>query len=468
MTVPDMSAATQALQHLLELNVPRLDTQAFSVSTMRPERVNITGRVLNVYCYHVTEDPHTKLRRREARGQAIASSPLSLVLHYIVTAHVETASGEFDALAEQRLLSFAMKTFHDYPVIEDGVFIGPDPIMDPDFRGRDNRFEVSMVQLNPLESLEFWANEQEITAKPSAYYEVRPVELEPDPPARIPGVVLSLGNFVFPLGTPQIAATEGQVAYALPADLGGGTASATVSPAKVGPVNPATPPDWNVLRLIGAALDKGDSQTLQISHPHWGLLFPDLQRIPVDMTQNAALGWSQSLADGAATITVGEQLDVPRPDGTFTTVDLYPGTYNVSWVARLAFEQTDGTTRFIDERSNTASFTVNPRITGFARDGGTGAVTLDFGGSWRLDRGRPPPVDPVAEPELDILLSVDGAGYTLWEAPNPGDPQPIGTFTVAASQLTYLPLAAANTAGAHSVRVVVNGADTQPFWIEIP
>jgi hypothetical protein len=96
----------------------------------------------------------------------------------------------------------------------------------------------------------------------------------------------------------------------------------------------------------------------------------------------------------------------------------------------------------------------------------TGAVTLDFGGPWRLDRGIPPPPDPVAEPELDILLSVDGTGYARWNGVPPV--QPAGTYTLAASQLTYLPLAAANATGLHTVRVLVNGADTQPFWIEIP
>ena len=466
MTVADLSAATEALQYLLELNVPRLAGGPVTVSTLRPERVG-SANALNLYCYHVTEDPHTKLRRRQSTGQAIASSPLSLVLHYIVTAHVDT-TGDFDALAEQRMLSHAMKTFHDYPVIEDGILIGTEPVMDPDFRGQNNRFEITMVQMNPLESLEFWANEDQFTAKPSAYYEVRPVEIEPEPPARVPGVVLTLGNFVFPLGTPQIAATEGELTFALPAELGGGMAPpVTVSPAKVGPVNPAPPPAWNILRLKGAALDKGQSQTLLISHPLWTRLFPDLPRIPVDMTQNASFNWSQTLADGEVTITVGEQLDVPRPDGTFTTVDVYPGAYTVSWAARLFFDQPDGP-RFIEERSNTAQFTVNPRIVGIARDGGTGAVTLDFGGIWRLNRGRPPIVDAAAEPELDILLAVDGTGYPLWEPDDPMDPQPPGTFTITVNQLVYLPLDAANQPGLHTIRVVVEGADTQPFWIEIP
>lgn len=464
MPVRDISAATQALQNLLDINVPRLSGNPVNVNTLPPEQVTSTTNALNLYCYHVNEDPHAKLRARQSQGQAVATSPFTLVLHYILTAHIGTNSA-FDALAEQRLLSHAMKTFHDFPVIEDGAVIGTDAILPLDLQGLNNRFEITMVQLSPLESLEFWANEDQTTAKPSAYYEVRPVELEPEPPTRVPGVVLTLGNFVFPLGTPQIAATQSVLHYTLPAELGGGTVPATVSPAKVGPLNPSPPPAWNVLRLRGTALDKGRSQTLLLSHRHWSILFPDLPRVPVDMATNEPLGWSQTLGDGHVDITVGEQLDIPRPDGTFTRVDLYPGTYAVSWAVQLAFEQTDGV-RLVDDRSNEATFTVNPRITGFARNGATGEVTLDFGGTWALDRGIPPPPDPVAEPELDILLSVDGTGYIRWDGTPPV--QPPGTFTIAAHELTYLPLAAADAPGLHTVRVIVNGADSQPFWIEIP
>ncbi|MEM9139534.1 MAG: DUF4255 domain-containing protein, partial [Pseudomonadota bacterium] len=350
MPVPDISATTQALSTLLELNVARLTDTSFTVETLRPERVTGASHILNLYCYHVTEDPHTKLRPRQSTGRPIATSPLSLVLHYILTAHIGTG-GTFDALAEQRLLSLAMKTFHDFPVVEDGLVIGTQAILPVDVQGRDNRFEISMVQMNPQESLEFWANEESTTAKPSAYYEVRPVEIDPEPPTRVPGVVLTLGNFVFPLGAPQIAVTEGTLDYALPADLGGGVASATVSPARVGPVNPAPPPAWNLLRLKGAALGKGQSQTLLLTNPLWGRLFPDLPRVPVDMAQNAALGWSQSIADGEVEITVGEELDVPRPDGSFTRVAMYPGTYTAIWSVDLLFDQPDGP-RILQERSN--------------------------------------------------------------------------------------------------------------------
>ncbi|MEM7525551.1 MAG: DUF4255 domain-containing protein [Pseudomonadota bacterium] len=466
MALEDIGGATQTLQRLLELNIPRIsDLPSVTVSTLPPERAPGGANVVNLYCYHVSEDPHTKLRRRQSGGRPVATSPLSLVLYYIVTAPMDTGSA-FDALAEQRMLSLAMKSFHDFPVLDDAALVGTDSVMPFPFRGRDNRFEITMVQMGAPESLEFWAHEDQTTARPSADYEVRPVEIEPDPPTRVPGVVLTLGNFVFPLGAPQIAATEGALTYAPPAELGGAPVETTVSPARVGPINPAPPQIWNILRLKGASLGKGRRQTLLLNLPLWSLLYPDLRSVPVDMAQNAPLDWSQTVADGVVEIAIGEEIDIPRPDGTFAREAMYPGQYLASWAVELAFQQPDGT-RTIEERSNQAAFSINPRITGFSRNVGTGEVTLDFGGVWRLNRGRPPPaiVDPIAEPELDILLSVDGVAYELLA---PADPAAPGAFSVAAHQLVYTPTPEADAPGAHPVRVVVNGADSQPFWVEIP
>ncbi len=461
MALTDLSQTTEALQRLLELNIngqidPGL-TPAATVSTLPPERAAGGANVLNLYCYHVHEDPNNKFRPQQSGGRAIATSPMALVLHYIVTAHT-IVNTQFDALGEQRLLGYAMKTFHDYPVIDDRTMVGADRVMPLGLQGKDNRFEITMVQMSATEALTFWANEHEITAKPSAYYEIRPVELAPDRPERLPGIVLSLGAFVVNINTPSIGATESDLTYSLPSTLGGGAVTSRTSPAKIGP------PPVNVLRLRGTALSKGQRQQLLLTNQHWSILFPDLPRVPVDIALNGPRGWSQTLVDDGVEITVGDELEIARPGGATAVVALYPGTYVASWLVTLLFDQPDGP-RFVDERSNDAAFAVNPRITGFVRDGGTGAVTLSFGGAWLMNRGRPPPADPVAEPELDILLAVDAVGYRLVGATDPAVPE---TFVIGPHEITYRPSPAANASGQHTVRVVVNGADTQPFWIEIP
>ena len=60
---------------------------------------------------------------------------------------------------------------------------------------------------------------------------------------------------------------------------------------------------------------------------------------------------------------------------------------------------------------------------------------------------------------------MDGIGYDLVTAFAAGG---LGDFTIAAHALTYRPLADANTSGLHTIRLIVEGADSQPFWLEIP
>jgi hypothetical protein len=474
--VTDLSLTTEALQRLLDLNINgRIDpglTPPSTVSTLPLERVAGGANVLNLYCYHISEDPHTKLRPRQGRGGAIATSPMSLVLHYIVTAH--TLSGTvFDALGEQRLLGHAMKTFHDFPVLDDGTLVGTNRVLPLSLQGADNRFEITMVQMTAPESLTFWANEDQVASKPAAYYEVRPVELAPEPPTRVPGIVLTLGAFVVNLDSPTIAATEGEVPYTLPAVLGGAPTVSRVSPAKVGPVPPPARPVTNLLRLKGAALSKGVRQHLDLTNRHWSLLIPELPRLRVDFATNAAAGWTVSIVNaGEVTITFGDDLSVTRPDGTTVVLPLYPGTYVASWEVEEVFDRPDGSVQVVGERSNDAAFTVCPVVTGTARNAGNGAVTLTFGGSWLVNRGYPVSADPIADPPLDLLVSVDGIAYRLRAPPDPPTPQPPlqpGEFEPdGAHTITYMPLAAADTSGLHTIRVVVDGADTQPLWLEIP
>lgn len=474
MALTDLSQTTEALQQLLVLNIngqidPGL-TPSATVNTLPPERVAGGANVLNLYCYHVNEDPHTKVRPRQGTGRAIATSPMSLVLHYILTAH--TLSGtDFDALGEQRLLGYAMKTFHDYPVIDDTTRVGIDLVLPLSLQGAANRFEITMVQMTAVEALNFWANEDQVAAKPSAYYEVRPVELAPERPTQVPGIVLSLGAFVVNLDNPTIAATEGEVPYTLPAALGAAMVTSRVSPAQVGPVPPPATPATNILRLKGAALSKGVRQHLNLTNLHWSILIPELPRLAVDLGANGPLGWSATVETDTVTLTVGETLSVTRADGSTVVLVLYPGTYVASWEVEETFEQPDGP-RFVGQRSNDAAFSVNPRITGIARNPATGVVTLTFGGSWNVNGGYPSAANPVTDPALDILLSVDGLSYRLPPPPEPPDPQPPlqpGEFEPTGQhEITYVPLPAADTAGLHAIRVVINGADGQPFWLEFP
>jgi hypothetical protein len=449
MPVTDISQVTATLKRLVELAITPMPT----VSTARPESVESASAAINIYCYHVSEDEHNRIRPRSGGG--IETSPLTLQMHYIVTALMPVTS-EFDTLTEQRLLGQAMKVLHDNPVIDDGTLIGPNRVLPEAIQGLGNHFEVSPVQTTPHESLDFWANQDRITAKPSAYYIVRPVEIVPERPRRVPGTVLSLGAFVAPKDLPSIGATESTLLYALPAALGGGQATLTASPAQVGP---ETADPTNIMRLKGNSLAKGTTQTLFLSNAGWALRYPGMQRIPVDLSLNPA--WDVDVSAESVVVTLGDDLVFTLPDGSNDTASLYPGTYSASWQVSFPF-QGPVEMKTIDQRSNSAPFTVVPRIISMVRNPGTGEMTLTFGGTWRLNRGDPPSGPAHEEPELDILLSVDGDGYARATSLAPGG------FTITDHTLTYEPLPAHDASGLHAITVVVEGAPAQPLWVEIP
>ncbi len=465
MPLLDLSQTTVALQRLLNFNMPLLEPTlggTLSISTLPPEQVVGAANVLSLYCYHVSPDGSNRFRPQQHSGsRPIATSPLTLVLNYILTAHTVVDS-DFNALAEQRLLGYAMKTMHDYPVIDDSTRVAGQIVLPDEIRGQNNSFSITQLQLTPGEALNFWANESQITVKPSCYYEVTAAEIAADPPTRLPGLVLSVGSYVMPRNAPAINATSSQVHFIPPPSVGGAPASLTASPARVGPVT-AAPPAVNRLTLTGRAFAVGTAQRLVLTHPNWARQFPG-GRIPVDMALNTPQGWALDIADDSVMVTMGNALMAAPPDGgPAVGLALYPGIYSIGWEVDRRFDR-DGITHTVAERANTCPFIVAPHIAATVRDNGTGRVTLDLGGTWLLTRGRPAPPDPTLAPELDIQLSVNSRPYTQVTGPLT-DP---GTFVIADHSLTYAPDPADNTPGEYALRVVVDGADAQPFWLVIP
>uniref|UniRef100_UPI000B03F57A DUF4255 domain-containing protein n=1 Tax=Methylogaea oryzae TaxID=1295382 RepID=UPI000B03F57A len=114
-----IAAVTAALKDLLNdglLNHDLSSVGSFSVTAMPPDRVE-TGsnepNQLNLFLYQVT--PNLLAQRgpaaRDVAGNRVANPPLSLDLHYLLTAY-----GSKDMNAEI-LLGYAMQLLHDTPVL---------------------------------------------------------------------------------------------------------------------------------------------------------------------------------------------------------------------------------------------------------------------------------------------------------------------------------------------------------------
>ena len=185
MSVLNLYRVTDTLARLLAFNVRLLMPQGgipsdVDVTTTRPELVTGEQPRLNLHLYHAAETHyHAKVPGLGAGTPTFTPQPLALALSYVVTAHHDV-DGSPSAREEQLLLGLAMKTLHDYPMIDDSLTIPatdgtPQAVMPDDLVGGDNRFDITLQPVAAEDAVAFWAAEQKSTVQLAAYYEVRTV-----------------------------------------------------------------------------------------------------------------------------------------------------------------------------------------------------------------------------------------------------------------------------------------------------
>src|SRR5215210_7415278 len=82
---------------------------------------SVTAKRLNLYLYQVTENGYLKNQEIPGRDHAGAYGhpPLSLNLHYLLTARSGTETSSDSDLEAQQILGDAMRVLHDLPVVTD-------------------------------------------------------------------------------------------------------------------------------------------------------------------------------------------------------------------------------------------------------------------------------------------------------------------------------------------------------------
>lgn len=462
----DLSGVTSSLITLLRENVrqhidPNIEPPPLSVVGQPPERVGSQPNTLSIYLYHVAEDPYY----RNAVGPGndavnVARTPMALSLYYILTAHHEVDS-EFDALAQQRLMGYALKTLHDYPVITDNTRIGTTEVLDAALRGRDNHLQIVLRPVTPEDALSFWTTEDQHTARLAAYYEVRVVMLEPEPPRRFPGVVLNVGTFVVQLGAPHLDRSRNFVGFSLPASAGGGSQQIEVSPARAALDTSGSPPH-NALELLGTNLARGLRQTLVLDTARWSRRTPPAVAVAVDPALNAAAGWVVEVHPERIAVQLGAPLRFVDAAGDEVVLDVLPGLYAASLRVVVDEQVLAGQLRQITTRSNAVGLMIAPRIASHDPPDADGRITVALEPGFALDHGAG---DPAEEP--DVQLVIDGQAYQRVTVFEPLPAENAGRFTVAAASFTLQPLFDTAQAGIHALRLLVDGAESQPFWIEV-
>lgn len=463
MPTPNLFLVTKTLTNLLTLNVEGLMTRygygtPVNVSSMPPEKVGSATDTLNLYLFHVMEATHYRNDPSPGTGPSpISRNPLALSLYYILTAHHQK-NDEFDAEIQQLLFGLAMKTFHDHPTITDDLEISPDggpalPVMDADFAGRGNMLNVALRPLTAEEAMGFWEADDTATTRLAAYYEVRPVFIDAEPMTGASGLVFDPGLYISLGLAPRIDASSALVAFEPPAATGLPPVAKTMSPARatfatglgVGPVNRVT--------LTGSRLDGGggtvDARIL-LHAPHWQAQVPPIRSARVDPVLNP--GWQVALGGGSVSFEMQSVLATAGGN-----LDVVPGFYSVSIEVERFRETPAGTTVSTLSESNQTVVSLGPRILSSDPPDGNGRISIHLANLF-----------DVTAPGLDVQLAVDGVLYGEL-AVFAGDPTDAGHFVrVAPDEISFQPAFAIVAGATHPVRLVVNGAESQPFWAVLP
>jgi hypothetical protein len=469
MALINLFKVTKTLTDLLVQNITQVIDSALAglltVTANPPDKVESPSQTLSLHLYHVAEDVYYK----NALGPGndvpnVAKIPMALSLFYILTAHHETDS-TFDAEAQQKLMGYALKTFHDFPVITDQTRVAGTLILDPDLRGKDNTLEVLLRPVSPEEALTFWNSEQTKTARLSAYYEVRVVMLEPEKPKTMPGIVLSLGTFLVQIGTPHLDRSQSVVRFTIPEKNGGTVQQVEATPARVTLDSSATPPPpeaHNRLLLFGTNLTIGKARSLFLKNGIWAKLAPPngpVEQTVVDLAENP--DWQVEFQTNRVMVTLATPLTHVKPDGTTVDLPVLPGSYSAFIRAVKDEKVISNALKQISVSSNELGFTVAPRIVGHEAPDANGNIQVNLG----------PEFDPLEPnlPEDAIQVIVDGEVYTSVGSDPPANAKEFFVTNTPSHLIRLKPHfpVAVTELTAHPFRLIVNGADSAPFWIEL-
>lgn len=444
MALDDLSLVTNSLMTLLEESV-KLRYPAIKVVPQSPDKLpDTTKNTLCLYLYHAREEAHYKNATARDGSSSVERTPLSLCLYYILTAHDYDDGEEApNVLTEQKLMGYGLKAMHDFPIITDGTKVGETIVLHGELLGKDNKLQIIYRPVAPEEAATFWGGDDQRLIRFSAFYEVRVVQLAPEPVVQLPGYVLSVGSYILPTGAIHIASTHGVVRFTPP---GGAEVALNSSPARVAIRSadmPGPQPQPNQLQLRGTRLGGG---RLVLRSP---LFETTNNQIVVDPALNPE--WQIQVTGTQLTARV--QNDIKLPGGV--TQDVLPGTYGVSVQVSAVYPLPGGQSKTITTRSNEWAIAFTPFVEQHTPVLGQSPVVRVI---TAIDTVL---TDSALDQEIEVFVA--GQAYALNNvAPGPKEFRFLDGKTIEIH--THF---GEDDIGVYPFRLVVRGAEAPPFWIEV-
>ncbi|MBV9373187.1 MAG: DUF4255 domain-containing protein [Alphaproteobacteria bacterium] len=475
MATSDLSLVSTSLQALLTANIGRLagnGAPTVAVSLGYPEDQVNADRTINLHLYHIAEDQfHKNLPGPGTDPNSVATTPMSLSLFYLMTAHHKTAPKR--AETEQQIMGHALKTLHDFAFVDPDTSVADvagtvTKVLQPGLDDADTRLEIVLRPLTPEDALAYWATEQQQPVRLAAYYEVRLVQLEPEPAKSAANMVLTVGQWVGLKADVALTASRSSLRFARPAGLGGSLPDEIeLSPGRPFLDHPAVDaafPDSNHFWLLGTGLAAGIRRRLVVRHDSWRALgVPGGEIALPEAVQPGGVTdvWGVAFDSQRIDVRLAGRIAYTDADGNPATLDILPGTYRARADVVIG-EQAVGTqVRELVRRSNEVLFQIAPRL-------GTADAPVLIPGP--PDRHRitfhvSPRFDLTAA-GLDLAFILDGEAYQRVPSFDPVPEKNDGLFRATMHTIVAQPLFDVAKKGLHTVRLSVNGVDSQPFWLE--
>lgn len=426
MPLLNISLITKTVLALLEARLPLYGEWpggAILIASPAPPDLVNGDHALSFYLYHLKEDAHTKSQEWPVDdGVPLRYRPMGITLNYVLCPRSSATNIDDRTFNDQLLMGLAIKTLHDYPVIDDTTMVetaGPPRLVMPAaLRGRGNRFRI-ILRPTPVEDAgQYWQAGTQ-AARLAAYYEVSAILMEPEEPRSRRSRVLSVGVHTFVRGAPVIEKTRSIVRYTLPEE--GKPRELEVSPAEV--------PFGERFEILGADL-KGDRTTLLLNHR--------------DFTEPVAVDEEWDVTTNGARLEATVR-------ATASSQSLLPGMYGVIVRSTARRTLSDGTQRDFDADSNEYPFAISPGIVDVQFSAGVGTMMLD---------GFDPTV--VSGSDLQLYLGTERL-ERVSGAPAAGQFQP----QAPASIQFRLPASVPN-GSVLPIRLIVRAAESAPRWVVAP
>jgi Pvc16 N-terminal domain len=435
MPLLDLSLVTQTLSNLLERKVkagltllgqPPAVISGLTISALPADK--LTGdQTIGLYLYYAAEEAYFKNPPPRSLDQpSVSYRPMGLNLYYQLNAHSDLA-GEQSAPRAQMLFGLALKALHDIPCIDATTELNGTPIFPMELVGTDNCFRITLQTIPAQEAPHYWTGGAQ-PMRLAAYYVVSVALLEPEAPSRFAGRVLRYGVHTFVRGAPRLDGSRNTVTFRVP----GETVDRDVE------IQPAELTVGETVRFHGIDLT-GNDTTLLLKNSRFAA------GVEVGAT------WGVVAAEDGITATAAPQT------GTFDTL---PGLYSASARVTTRRRMPDGSFRDFVQTSNEVPFLITPAVTSPAV---SAVATANAAGVVIITGG------------VFAHADIDAASVKVFVGPQeiplaPATGLSAGHFRVSsATQLRFqFPIVGLNSGETHPFRIMINGAENAPRWVNVP